>query len=417
MRIFLIFLVWAQALIFLSNSTEAQTFVGECEIEGATNIGMNKNPNFVFISVDRNRIVAVDVSNPANPFVADSLQFNTGAIDYIFIRDNSAYLTGIASDVNIVDISDPYDMRLITEWQPDGNPDHCTYVRHNIAYVTTCYRMLVVDVTNEYYPEVIRTFSHCGDGYGICAEEGYLYIADMNNGLQIFDITDAADPVLLSSTPICQYATFYSSAYNHHIYLPSADRGITIVDASDPLNPIVDIIVGSINYISSTYILNYYLFVVGAGDHEFEPHGLFIYDISVPDDPMLVGYYEGWFSGVWATEGFVYLVSGGLVILSFDATSNDRGEVLIPNNTTVLTSYPNPFNAQTTIRYSLPESGPVSLTIYNILGQKVATLLDGVQAAGEHRTVWDANGLPSGIYLCRLHTNGYANSEQLFLMK
>ena len=80
-------------------------------------------------------------------------------------------------------------------------------------------------------------------------------------------------------------------------------------------------------------------------------------------------------------------------------------------------SYPNPFNAQTTISYSLPESGPVTLTIYNLLGQKVATLFDGIQTAGEHKVVWDAQKQPSGVYFAKLVAEQHKSTFQMVLLK
>ncbi len=82
-----------------------------------------------------------------------------------------------------------------------------------------------------------------------------------------------------------------------------------------------------------------------------------------------------------------------------------------------LSSYPNPFNAQTTISYSLAKSGPVTLTIYNILGQKVAVLFDGAQTAGEHSLVWDAQNQPSGVYFYRLQGGNFSKSSQMVLLR
>jgi flagellar hook assembly protein FlgD len=76
---------------------------------------------------------------------------------------------------------------------------------------------------------------------------------------------------------------------------------------------------------------------------------------------------------------------------------------------TLSASYPNPFNASTTIVYELPSAMDITLDVYNILGQKVRTLKRGHTPAGEQRVYWDGKGdkgraLSSGVYLVRLHT-------------
>jgi hypothetical protein len=64
-------------------------------------------------------------------------------------------------------------------------------------------------------------------------------------------------------------------------------------------------------------------------------------------------------------------------------------------------NYPNPFNPSTTVSYALPSRSRVEIAVFNLLGQRVATLVDAVQSAGRHEAVWTA-GAPSGVYFCRM---------------
>ncbi len=80
-------------------------------------------------------------------------------------------------------------------------------------------------------------------------------------------------------------------------------------------------------------------------------------------------------------------------------------------------AYPNPFNPSTTIRYSLPERTEVSLAVYNLLGQEIARLTAGVQTAGEHQVVWNAEGMPSGLYYVVLKSRNQKQVQKAVLIK
>ncbi len=77
-------------------------------------------------------------------------------------------------------------------------------------------------------------------------------------------------------------------------------------------------------------------------------------------------------------------------------------------------NYPNPFNPSTTIHYQLPVRSRVTLRVYNTLGQVVQVLADGVEGAGDRRAGWNGDGLPSGVYFCRLDATSVADPSTTF---
>jgi hypothetical protein len=78
---------------------------------------------------------------------------------------------------------------------------------------------------------------------------------------------------------------------------------------------------------------------------------------------------------------------------------------------------PNPFRTSTSIEFALPKAGKASLKVYNVLGQQVATLVDGNLPAGPHRASWSAKGVANGIYLYRLEANGQQITRKLAVIR
>ena len=104
---------------------------------------------------------------------------------------------------------------------------------------------------------------------------------------------------------------------------------------------------------------------------------------------------------------------GGDVVTSVEPLEGD-----VPSGFALEQNYPNPFNPSTTISFRLPENGHVALTVYNLVGQEIATLLDGVREAGTYAVDFDARGLASGAYIYRLSTSiGAVQSRRMVLVK
>jgi hypothetical protein len=80
-------------------------------------------------------------------------------------------------------------------------------------------------------------------------------------------------------------------------------------------------------------------------------------------------------------------------------------------------NFPNPFNSSTLIRYTLSQKSKIELTIYNLLGEKIATLINGVQPGGQYQVRWQADNLSSGIYLCCLHIDKQVIVKRMIYLK
>ena len=88
-----------------------------------------------------------------------------------------------------------------------------------------------------------------------------------------------------------------------------------------------------------------------------------------------------------------------------------------PANFALAQNYPNPCNPTTHINYTVPRHGYISLKVYNLLGEEVATLFAGMQSAGTHMATFDGRGLASGVYLYQLQAAGFAETKRLLVSK
>ena len=88
-----------------------------------------------------------------------------------------------------------------------------------------------------------------------------------------------------------------------------------------------------------------------------------------------------------------------------------------PHTSQLLTAYPNPFNPSTTLEYSISSPALIQLSIYNVLGQKVETLINGKQNAGKHTFHWEAKNHPAGIYLAVLNNGSESKTTKMVLIK
>jgi hypothetical protein len=103
-------------------------------------------------------------------------------------------------------------------------------------------------------------------------------------------------------------------------------------------------------------------------------------------------------------------------LIKQDILAGVNGQNLIPNSFVLEQNYPNPFNPSTTINFTLGKASNVKLTVYNLLGQRVATLVDGRMNAGTQSVVFDASRFASGVYFYRLDAGSNFNSVKKMLL-
>ena len=128
---------------------------------------------------------------------------------------------------------------------------------------------------------------------------------------------------------------------------------------------------------------------------------------------------------VWADDGFDQVeASNGPRTITVDVGwyLGADDEAAIPGVFALHQNYPNPFNPVTTIRYDVPEQSHVTMDIYNLLGQRVATLVNGIQEPGYHAIMWNGTNMhgaamSSGMYFYHIQAGDFRAVKKLILVK
>ncbi len=146
------------------------------------------------------------------------------------------------------------------------------------------------------------------------------------------------------------------------------------------------------------------------------------------DNNFLIHLYgKEWEDGNWVAEdealyvtnpdGILFAYLAKEVFLYYSEPVNVESEKYIADGFELLQNYPNPFNPGTVITYSIPEYSFVSLNIYNLLGEKIKTLVKQEQAPGEYQINFDGSSLSGGIYFYQLETEKFRQTKKMTLLR
>ncbi|UCC79120.1 MAG: right-handed parallel beta-helix repeat-containing protein, partial [Candidatus Zixiibacteriota bacterium] len=130
-------------------------------------------------------------------------------------------------------------------------------------------------------------------------------------------------------------------------------------------------------------------------------------DPAILDSLLDCGWGMGWYRSDMGACG-----GGDSIMVGIDDYVD-----LLPDQMALTQNYPNPFNTQTTIRFILPEAQNVQLSIYDILGRQIHTLIDEYRQAGRQTVTFDASGLSSGVYFYRLQAGNVVETKRMVLLK
>jgi hypothetical protein len=357
--------------------------------------------NYAYVDAGGLRIM--DISDPARQVLVASYQI-PAEINDIFVSDNFAYLSS-DSGLTILDVSNPASPFQAANLTMAAND---IFVSGEYCYVVQNGSFTILDISNPFMPSDVgglRGFSSNAESYIV---GNYAFVAD--NNLKVIDIVNRTNPVLRVNRDIA-YEGYDIAILGNYAYVSAG--GLLAIDISDPLNPNVT---GSYQWVGP----NADIAADGCKAFVAEDNLIKVLDITNPSTPIILQNYlsPGMALGVIAENGRLYVADhDAFLIYSFNPIGIEDNANIIPDGLNIAGNYPNPFNARTTIKYTLPSSSVVHIDIFDITGRKIETLISEKQSAGEHSIVWNAGDKPSGVYFYRIKAGEFSKTQKCLLLK
>ena len=378
--------------------------------------------NYAYIANGWMGLITLDISNPANPTVV-SLLNSAGFIDNIHLTDDMIY-TGTDFGFKLFTISNPMEPELLCNYYDYDFEARRVSIEDGYAYLIRAERsspynnmIAIFDVHDPTNPILINAIDINEDSFReIQVYDGYAYLANRYHTFAIYDVHDPYSTIRLGSyAKHSEYPDFEIEF--PYVYFCSLYNGLEIANIADPTNPYF------INQSDSGSVQAWYVNVEDGLAYASHEDSLNIYDVSDPYNIRFICSYSP--SGIHSYSRRRVKVQGEYIydpsiryfqMLRFTPTGIEPVS-LLPAAFSLSPNYPNPFNASTTIRLSLPETAPVTLDIYDLLGRRVETLYNGPQPPGEHSLIWHADGFSSGVYFYKLTAGEFEQTEKMVLLK
>jgi|GEM_PF-6039414 len=378
----------------------------------------------VFAAEDECGLKIIDFTDPSKPQLVGEYQPNEAVRD-IAVSNNKAYLL-CDTDMQILDVSNLMYPVLIgkvvfgdsTTGSLDQTFGSIILSGSTIYAARNSKRLYSIDVSNPTAPHIKTFCTLTGIPAAISFYQNYLCVANTFQGIQIIDISNS-DSLKQSAFLKLTYLTAISIEGNKLYTIDSA--GFSEYELTDLINPVLkyNLNLSTSNPVEIKCDKNF------AYIADF--NNLNVVDISNPDSGKIVSinssstFHDAYSSCIAVFNNIVALgtISEGILFLRNDLITkvNEESNITTPKKFALLQNYPNPFNPSTTISFQLSEAGYVKLKVYDILGRKIITLVDGRQSVGMHKINFNSNNLPSGIYIYIITANKKSLTRKMMLLK
>jgi hypothetical protein len=365
-------------------------------------------------------VTILDIS-AANPEAVGSIE-TPGSPNGLAIGDDCLYIADGDSGLQVLDIGDP-STPVITGSHQTPSAAYDVDLQGGLCYVACGFAgLIVVDVSNPQDIREIGLYDTPDRAVDVFVQGDYAYVADRYSGLLVVDISDPAHPDSAGSLP----TSFWISnvlVRNEIAYITYGEY-VATVDIGDPASPKLMDAVHIGFWLNDLAAIGDYIFATNGWD------GIIAVNVGDPETLYTVAAYNtpGFSQAVVAMHTQLYIADLWDLLRLEVLTPSDAGptdeERPGPVAFTLYYNYPNPFNNTTIIEYELTRMARTELTIYDLLGRRVVTLVDAVCPPGIHSAVWDGRNrdggaVASGVYVYRLQIDDAtaSGSKKMILLK
>ncbi len=381
----------------------------------------------------------LEISDPISPILVSFLQLRDASsfsnIFRISLEGNYIFVCG-SEDIIICNVSDPNNPFITGSLEKAGIA-YDLYVKGNYAYLTSLgesslppYNIFegfeIIDVSDKINPRQISYTDLGEDAVGIAVDSDYAFILtkhldspqNYSTNMYIYDISSPNNPVELNSKnfPFISSRILISGNY---AYI-ATHNGLEVVDITDRTNPVLTGSFGANLNVRDVFFRDDTVLL--AADYD----GLYVVNATDKTNPVQIVSYntEDRAQGVKMQGENIFVASGvsGMYTLELISETNGGGDdnndsSLIPIEFTVLQNFPNPFNSGTKIQYYMPVNGAVQIDLFDIMGNKVAVLVNSNKSEGWHTLSYNPKGLSSGVYLLRVESTHHTVVKKMLYLK
>jgi len=404
-------------------------------------------------------LFTINMTDPVNPFLERHFS-NLDKFNKVLQKSDFVFCASNDSMILLTAPRDSGPLELAIYEAQDVIKD--LYEQDNLLYVSTGSAGIdVLDISILPNIQFVQNLAAVGNAQACKRNGDLLFVAAGEEGLIIYSLSDPANPVELSRYDTPGFSKTLS-VKTDWVYLADGPNGLRIVDVSDPLNPI-EIVHFETNGFVEDININGPLIYLADGLQGFK-----ILDISDLSDIQIIAHLNtlGYAESIQRKTGTVFLAdnSNGLLVIDVtdptnpivertlltesakdltlsedrlfladhsglfiyeqdELTSLSRSNITdVPDDHQLMRNYPNPFNPQTQIRFTLSKRALVALEIFDVSGRLIYTLVQEYLQSGEHSFVWSGTNesgesVGSGIYFYRLKSQSFSKTQKMVLVR